>query len=50
VDQQYVDPRASWGNDAAYDAQAAKLAALFRENIAKFDVSAAIVAAGPRKP
>ena len=48
VDPVYVDPRASWGDDAAYDAQATTLATLFQENIARFDVSATIVAAGPR--
>jgi phosphoenolpyruvate carboxykinase (ATP) len=48
VDQQFVDPRASWGDDDAYDQQATRLATLFQQNIANFDVSAAIVAAGPR--
>lgn len=48
VDQKYVDPRASWEDAGAYDEQASKLAILFKENIAKFDISDAIVAAGPR--
>ena len=48
VDPQYVDPKAGWGNDEAYEAQAGQLAALFLENIANFDVSDAIIAAGPR--
>jgi len=48
VDDKYVDPRASWADPTAYDAQAGKLAALFRDNIRKFDVSDAIVAAGPQ--
>ncbi|MAT93745.1 MAG: phosphoenolpyruvate carboxykinase (ATP) [Halioglobus sp.] len=47
VDDQYVDPRAGWGDDAAYDEQARKLAALFAANITNFDVADAIVAAGP---
>lgn len=47
VDAQYVNPRASWGDEAAYDEQARKLAMLFQENIRNFDVSEAIVAAGP---
>jgi phosphoenolpyruvate carboxykinase (ATP) len=48
VDPQYVDPKAGWGDDDAYEAQAGQLAALFLENIAQFDVSDAIVAAGPK--
>ena len=48
VEPQYVDPKAGWGNDAAYEAQAAQLAELFVKNIAQFDVSEAIVQAGPK--
>ena len=48
VDTQYIDPKVGWGDDAAYEAQAQQLAALFLENISQFDVSDAIVAAGPR--
>lgn len=48
VDDIYVDPRASWGDPQAYDEQAQKLAALFQDNIDKFDVSEAIVRAGPK--
>ncbi len=47
VDARFVNPRASWGDEAAYDEQARKLAALFSDNIGKFDISEAIVAAGP---
>ncbi len=48
VDPQYVDPKAGWDDPEAYEAQAAKLAALFQENIKKFAVSDAIIAAGPK--
>jgi len=47
VDAKYVNPRASWGDNDAYDEQASKLAKLFQENIKNFDVSDAIVQAGP---
>ena len=45
-----LDPRRTWQDTAAYDAQAQKLAAMFRENITKFGeaVPAAILAAGPQ--
>jgi len=48
VDSQYVDPMAGWESEEAYNTQAKKLAALFQDNFTKFDVSDAIVAAGPR--
>ena len=48
VDAQYVNPRQNWGDTAAYDEQANKLASLFQDNIQKFDVSTAIVSAGPQ--
>ena len=48
VAAEFVNPRASWGDDEAYDRQAEKLAKLFVDNIAQFDISDAIVSAGPR--
>jgi phosphoenolpyruvate carboxykinase (ATP) len=48
VDQKYVNPRENWGDTAAYDEQASTLATLFQENIGDFEVSEAIIAAGPK--
>ncbi len=48
VDDKYTNPRKHWGDEAAYDVQAAKLAALFGANISNFEVSDSIVAAGPK--
>jgi phosphoenolpyruvate carboxykinase (ATP) len=50
VPSEILDPRRTWENGAAYDAQAKKLAAMFGENIKKFGsaVSAAILGAGPK--
>ncbi|NJN81791.1 MAG: phosphoenolpyruvate carboxykinase (ATP) [Caldilineaceae bacterium] len=44
-----LDPRSTWADGAAYDAQAHKLAAMFAENFARFarEVSAEVLAAGP---
>ncbi|MCC7194560.1 MAG: phosphoenolpyruvate carboxykinase (ATP) [Gemmatimonadaceae bacterium] len=50
VPAEVLDARSTWKDGAAYDAQAAKLANMFHENIRKFGsgVSAAILAAGPK--
>jgi phosphoenolpyruvate carboxykinase (ATP) len=48
VDARYIDPRTGWGEEKIYNEQARKLAVLFEQNIKKFDVSDAIVAAGPK--
>ncbi len=48
VDARYLDPRSGWGSEATYNDQAATLAALFQDNIKNFEVSDAIVAAGPK--
>ncbi len=49
ADRQLLDPRASWADPAAYDAQAAKLAGMFARNFRRFEggVDAEICAAGP---
>jgi len=45
-----LDPRRTWSDPAAYDAQARKLATMFRENFEQYraQVPASVAAAGPR--
>ena len=50
VPTEVLNPRSTWPNPADYDVQAAKLAAMFRENFKDFEGEAApdVTAAGPR--
>ena len=48
VPEEVLDPRATWADKNAYDAQATKLARLFRESDAKFEMPAEVRSAGPR--
>ncbi len=52
VDEAILDPRATWSDPAAYDAQAAKLVTMFVENFTKFEdnVAAYVRAAAPKLP
>jgi phosphoenolpyruvate carboxykinase (ATP) len=49
VPAEVLDPRKTWSDGAAYDAQAMKLAEMFAKNIQKFaGLDPAILAAGPK--
>lgn len=47
VEAKYVNPRANWGSEAAYDEQAERLAKLFAQNFKQFEVAEEITKAGP---
>jgi phosphoenolpyruvate carboxykinase (ATP) len=48
VPPEVLDPRGMWADKAAYDAQARRLAEMFRKNFERFgDVDPAVAAAGP---
>jgi phosphoenolpyruvate carboxykinase (ATP) len=49
VPAEVLNPRNTWKDGAAYDSQAGKLARLFRENDAKFEMPDEVRAAGPRR-
>jgi phosphoenolpyruvate carboxykinase (ATP) len=50
VPSEVLDPRSTWSDKAAYDAQAKKLATMFVDNFKTFenDVDRSVVAAGPK--
>ncbi|MFK7884193.1 MAG: phosphoenolpyruvate carboxykinase (ATP) [Phycisphaerales bacterium] len=48
VPDNVLDPRATWSDTAAYDANATKLAELFRKNDMKFEMPDAVRAGGPK--
>jgi phosphoenolpyruvate carboxykinase (ATP) len=50
VPDDVLNPRNTWPDKDAYDAQAKKLAGMFRDNFAKFEKSAgaAVTQSGPR--
>ena len=47
VPAEVLKPRDTWSDGAAYDAQAKKLAAMFRDNDTKYDMPDNVRAAGP---
>jgi phosphoenolpyruvate carboxykinase (ATP) len=49
VPTEILNPRNMWADQAAYDKQAADLAARFASNFEQFDAPEAVRAAGPRR-
>ncbi|HME73174.1 MAG TPA: phosphoenolpyruvate carboxykinase (ATP), partial [Myxococcota bacterium] len=51
LDRRVLDPRSTWPDEAAYDAQAKSLAALFDENFRQFEevASPEVTTAGPNR-
>jgi phosphoenolpyruvate carboxykinase (ATP) len=49
VPSEVLDPRGTWKDPDAYDAQATRLAKMFRDNFAKYaaQVEKSVAAAGP---
>jgi len=50
VDSKILNPRETWADKAAYDAQARKLVKMFRDNFKKFEahVGADVISAAPQ--
>jgi phosphoenolpyruvate carboxykinase (ATP) len=50
VPPEVLDPKTTWSDGAAYDAQASKLAGMFKANFEQYsdDASAQVAASGPR--
>jgi phosphoenolpyruvate carboxykinase (ATP) len=50
IPTEILDPRGTWSDPTSYDAQARKLAEMFRKNFEKFEglASDAVKRAGPR--
>lgn len=51
VPDEVLDPRSTWNEEAAYEAQAQKLAQMFVDNFARFEgrIEAGVVSSGPQR-